>query len=75
LKDILDNKLELGDHVVCTTSKYEELTVGTIVKFTPTACRIRPTSCDETFRGNLKQSCQIMRIEEDIAILYRLKNG
>ena len=34
MKDILGNKLNIGDMVICTTSKYEELSIGRITRFT-----------------------------------------
>ena len=75
MKDILENEVAINDYVVCTESGYENLGVGIIVKFTPKACRVRPIGSRDTHVGNLKYSYQIMRIEEDIAILYKLKNA
>ncbi|RKZ15606.1 hypothetical protein DRQ53_08635 [bacterium] len=74
MKDILGNELAVGDYVVTTVSKYEELKVGIIVKFTPKACRVRSIKNDQD-QGNLKYSYQLMRVEEDIAVLYKLKKG
>ena len=39
MKDILGNELNIGDMVVCTTSKYEELSIGRITRFTPKKLR------------------------------------
>ena len=34
MKDLLGNELNIGDMVICTTSKYEELSIGRITRFT-----------------------------------------
>ena len=34
MKDLLGNELNIGDMVICTTSKYEELSIGRITRYT-----------------------------------------
>ena len=41
MKDILGNELNIGDMVVCTTSKYEELSIGRITRFTPKKAEVK----------------------------------
>ena len=41
MKDLLGNELNIGDMVVCTTSKYEELSIGRITRFTPKKAEVK----------------------------------
>ena len=41
MKDLLGNELNIGDMVICTTSKYEELSIGRITRFTPKKAEVK----------------------------------
>lgn len=65
MKDILGNELEIGDMVVCTTSKYESLSVGRITRFTPKKAEVK--IADKYHWGSgLKDSWQICKVECEI---------
>ena len=41
MKDLLGNELGIGDMGICTTSKYEELSIGRITRFTPKKAEVK----------------------------------
>lgn len=66
MKDILGNDLRIGDMVVCTTSKYESLSIGRITRFTPKKAEVRIKSAGSSIWEYLKDSWQICKVDCEI---------
>ena len=66
MKDILGNELRIGDMVVCTTSKYEELSIGRIARFTPKKAEVKMKLGPFYTRLKLKDSCQLCKVDCEI---------
>lgn len=66
MKDILGVELKVGDMVVCTTSKYESLSIGKIVDFTPKKARVKMKLGPSYTRIILKDPWQLCRVDCEI---------
>lgn len=65
MKDILGNELEIGDMVVCTTSKYESLSIGRIIRFTPKKAEVKITD-ESPWGSGFKDSWQLCKVDCEI---------
>lgn len=66
MRDILGNDLNLGDMVVCTTSKYEELSIGRITRFTPKKAEVKMKLGLSYTKIKLKNSWQLCKVDCEI---------
>lgn len=66
MKDILGNELNIGDMVVCITSKYEKLSIGRITRFTPKKAEVKMKLGLSYTRLKLKDSCQLCKVDCEI---------
>jgi hypothetical protein len=61
MKDVCGNELKIGDKVVSTVSKYEELQVRYIHSFTPQCARLSKTIGGDVY--SLKAPHQLCKIQ------------
>lgn len=66
MRDILGNDLNLGDMVVCTTSNYEELSIGRITRFTPKKAEVKMKLGLSYTKLKLKDSWQLCKVDCEI---------
>ena len=70
MKDFIGHELAIGDHLVMVNPVYREMTIAKIISFTAagSAQTIYTTKSGKATVKKLVQSCQVVKLDGDVAL-------